>query len=287
MHGLFVVCLFGGALATALFAVLGRVGGVGHGGHLHLGHQAHGGGGHALPGHGHAGTAGHGASGHAEPAGHASAAHGASGHAGHGQGLAAKGHAPAPRAAGSDSAQPTPAVPTGHDWLSSSAGWTLSWISPLTLAAAALWFGAAGLLTEALGATVALLLAIVAAVLGAALVRGLMAAFVRASTPPLRLTGEGALATVNVTIRPDAPGEVIYTLEGLHRSVPARSEEGHLIPRGTTVVVLRREKGFAWVTPLDPLAELESGIELPVERDDVSRPDGRDQLQDDTADAGG
>ena len=32
-----------------------------------------------------------------------------------------------------------------------------------------------------------------------------------------------ALATVNASIRVDGPGEVIYTLEGLHRSTPARS----------------------------------------------------------------
>jgi hypothetical protein len=132
-------------------------------------------------------------------------------------------------------------------------GWTLSWLSPLTIAAAAVWFGGVGLISES--SPVALLFAIVAAIAGAALIRGLFNALVRASTPPLSLTAEGALATVNATIRPDAPGEVLYTLEGLHRSLPARSSDGATIPRGATVVITRREGGFAWVEPLDPLSD--------------------------------
>jgi membrane protein implicated in regulation of membrane protease activity len=138
--------------------------------------------------------------------------------------------------------------------MGSSLGWTLSWLSPLTLAAAALWFGAAGLL--AAGHLPALPVAIVAALIGAFVVRAIMNAFVRSSTEPLQLTAEGALATVNATIRPDSPGEVIYTLEGLHRSLPARSELGLTIPRGSTVVITRRSDGFAWVEPVDPLDNL-------------------------------
>ena len=135
--------------------------------------------------------------------------------------------------------------------MATSLGWTLSWVSPLTIAAAALWFGAIGLLAG--GGVLGLILAIIAAVIGAMIVRSLLNAFVRASTPPLELTAEGAIATVNATIRPDAPGEVLYTLEGLHRSLPARSEDGQTIPRGTSVVITRREGGFAWVEPLDPV----------------------------------
>jgi membrane protein implicated in regulation of membrane protease activity len=138
--------------------------------------------------------------------------------------------------------------------MANSAGWALSWLSPLTLAAAALWFGAAGLL--AAGHLPALPVAIAAALIGAFVVRAIMDAFVRSSTEPLQLTGEGALATVNATIRPDAPGEVIYTLEGLHRSLPARSELGLTIPRGSTIVITRRSGGFAWVEPVDPLDNL-------------------------------
>ena len=150
-----------------------------------------------------------------------------------------------------------PAVP--HR-LAVTFGWTLSWLSPLTLAAGALWFGGAGLVAEGLvpaaSGTVAVPLAVVAAVLGAALVRAAMAAFVRASTPPLHGDAVGAVGTLSAPIRVDAPGEVLYTLEGLRCSAAARSVDGTPLPRGTTVVIVRRERGIAWVEPLDPLAAL-------------------------------
>jgi hypothetical protein len=210
MHTVFLACLIGGAVTTALFAFLGFAGGAAHAGHVHLGHGAH----HIAPAAGHAG--------HAASSGH-HAAHPATQHG-----------SPAGRVAG-------------------AFGWTLSWFSPLTIAAAALWFGGIGLIVE--NSALVVLFAIVAAVIGAAVIRLAMNVFIRASSPPLFESAEGALATVNAAIRPDAPGEVIYTLEGLHRSLPARSIDGSAIPRGVTVVIARREAGIAWVERLDPLEE--------------------------------
>jgi membrane protein implicated in regulation of membrane protease activity len=140
------------------------------------------------------------------------------------------------------------------DAFQSALGLALSWLSPVTLAGAALLFGGVGLLLR--GQVFALPAALIAAVVGAFLFRSLMAAFVNASSAPLSLTGEGAIATVNATIRPDSAGEVGYTLEGLHRSAIARSEDGIEIPRGTQVVITRRDQGIAWVEPLDPIDEL-------------------------------
>ena len=223
MHAVFVACLFGGAVATALFALLGFAGG--GGGHAHIG-QAHSG--HLHVGHGpsHVGAT-------------HSAAQPSSGHVG---------HAVSTHGSHGGTAK---AVAPSHTPIWSSLGWALSWLSPLALAAAALWFGAAGLIAE--GNRLALLIAMIAALVGAALVRGVMNAFVRSSTPPLQLTAEGAIGVVNSTIRPGASGEVLFTVENLHRSIPARSEEGITIPRGTEVVITRREGGFAWVEPLQPL----------------------------------
>jgi len=252
MHAVFVACLFGGGLATALFAILGRVGGhAGHtGGHAHAGHgHVHGSPGHALPGHAHGGGSSH---------GHVTT--GTHGHVAPAQSDSQVAHPHAGQHGMKSSGYPQ----SGHGWLSSSVGWTLSWFSPLTVAAAALWFGAVGLIAEGPLGSIALLVAIVAAIMGAALVRSIMGAFVRAGTPPLQLTGEGAIATVNATIRPDSPGEVIYTLEGLHRSAPARSEDGSTIPRGAAVVIVRREGGFAWVESMDPLSALETGSPPPL-----------------------
>jgi membrane protein implicated in regulation of membrane protease activity len=217
MHAVFMACLFGGFVATVLLATLGALGA----GHAHAGHLTP------------SGT----------PHGHALGAHGP--------------HDQAVKGPGLHGVTRMPAVP---QQVAVTLGWTLSWLSPLTLAAGALWFGGAGLLAEGLlpaaASTVVVLLAVVAAVLGAALVRAAMAAFVRASTPPLHGDAVGAVGTLSAPIRVDAPGEVLYTLEGLRCSAAARSVDGTPLPRGTTVVIVRREQGIAWVEPLDPLAAL-------------------------------
>ena len=138
--------------------------------------------------------------------------------------------------------------PVGHSLI-----WALSWLSPLTLGGFLLLFGGAGLLAG--GSALALPIAVVAGLLGAIAIRSLMSAFVRASTPPLALTAEGAIGTVNATIRAGQTGEVVYTLEGLTRSMPARSDEGGEIPRGAQVVITRTGGGFAYVELLDQLEE--------------------------------
>ena len=105
--------------------------------------------------------------------------------------------------------------------------------------------------------------AILAGLLGATAIHTLMGAFVRASTPPLAATDDGALGEINAPIRSDAPGEVAFTLEGLRRTAPARSLDGAPLPRGTKVVIVRREQGIAWVAPLDALDSLAEPSDVP------------------------
>ncbi|HEX8917783.1 MAG TPA: hypothetical protein VF898_04735 [Chloroflexota bacterium] len=181
-------------------------------------------------GHGGAGHAGHVHAGN----GHVHLGHGHTGHAPAGQGHAG-----------------------GHSAGSAMRGsmvWALSWLSPLTLGGFALLFGGAGLLAG--GSAFALPIAIAAGLAGAIAIRALMDAFVRASVPPLSATAEGAIGEINATIRPGSSGQVSYTLEGLARNVIARAEDPKAtIPRGTQVVITRREEGVAFVEPLDPLEE--------------------------------
>ena len=132
--------------------------------------------------------------------------------------------------------------------------WALSWLSPLTLGGFALLFGGAGLLAG--GSAFALLIAVVAGLAGAFAIRALMDAFVRASVQPLSASAEGAIGEINATIQAGSNGRVSYTLEGLARNVIARAEDPTAtIPRGTQVVITRREKGVAFVEFLDPLEE--------------------------------
>jgi membrane protein implicated in regulation of membrane protease activity len=246
MHAVFLVCLVGGLVSTALLAVLGALtGAIGHGaghiggheaGHLHVDtgqvHTAH------LPA-AHTHGIAHAGSAHAQPA----ATHGSVAHPG--------GH----QQTGGHALHQSSGTGSGHP-LTTALGWTLSWFTPLTLAAGVLWFGGGGLLAGLAAPALAVPVAIVAAILGAALVRALMAAFVRADAAPLSAGAEGALGELTAPIRPDGPGEVLYTLEGLHRSAAARSLDGTPLPRGTRVVIVRRERGIAYVTPMDPLERL-------------------------------
>ena len=235
MHGIFLACLVGGAFATALFTALGAIGGAGHG---HSG-QAHGG--HAHAGHAHTG------SGHPHSLQH--------GHHAAGESSTRSVTTRAGEVSHIELRGASVHSHTGGSWLQASLGWTLSWFSPLSLAGAAVLFGAAGLLTEGAG-PISLVIAIVAAVIAAVLVRTLMSAFVRASVEPLSLQAEGAIGSINAPIRVGGTGEVIYTLEGLRRSAAARSIDGRALPRGTSVVIVRRERGVALVEPLDPLEDL-------------------------------
>jgi hypothetical protein len=135
-----------------------------------------------------------------------------------------------------------------------AAGRVLPWLSPLSLSAWLAWFGGGGLIAALVAPPVALPAACLSGVLGAGLVRSMMTMLARAATQPLQGSAEGAIGTLNSPIRPDAAGEVIYTIEGLHRSAPARCMDGRPLPRGARVVIVRRERGIAWVLPLDPLA---------------------------------
>ena len=142
--------------------------------------------------------------------------------------------------------------------------WVLSWFSPLGLAGAALGFGGAGLLVSLAIPAYAPAAAAVGAAGGAAGVRALIGAFVRSETPALQAVPAGAEGLLSAPIREDGVGEVIYTLEGLRRSAPARRVDGGPLPRGSRVVIVHREAGIAWVVPLDPLASYPDGIPPPI-----------------------
>jgi membrane protein implicated in regulation of membrane protease activity len=124
-----------------------------------------------------------------------------------------------------------------------------------TLSAFLIWFGGAGyLLTRysplaALGVTLA---ALVFGVLGGVL---FFIAIARVIVPRLTVLNpddfrvQGAVARVTSTIRPGRIGEIVYTLGGTRHADGARSESDESIERGTQVVVLRMEKGIAYVEP--------------------------------------
>jgi membrane protein implicated in regulation of membrane protease activity len=136
----------------------------------------------------------------------------------------------------------------------------LSSVNGFTITAFLCWFGGVGYLLHRYSGFVAplvLALAVVSGIAGAAL---LWAVLFKLLLPRERvLAGEdtemtGVLAKISDAIRDgNGTGEIIFSQTGARRAAAARSEDGHAIERGTEVVVIRYERGIAYVRRWDDL----------------------------------
>jgi membrane protein implicated in regulation of membrane protease activity len=134
-------------------------------------------------------------------------------------------------------------------------------INGFTLTAFLCWFGGAGYLLHRYSILVAplvLLLSVTSGIFGAAL---LWAILFKVLLPRERVLSSedtemtGVLAQVSDSIRSNGGiGEILFLQTGARRSSAARSDDGRTIERGTEVVVIRYERGIAYVRPW---AELE------------------------------
>jgi membrane protein implicated in regulation of membrane protease activity len=62
---------------------------------------------------------------------------------------------------------------------------------------------------------------------------------------------EGSVGTINMPIRANGTGEVIFSLRGVRRCAGARREDGQPLGKGAEVVIERYEKGIAYVRRWD------------------------------------
>jgi hypothetical protein len=119
------------------------------------------------------------------------------------------------------------------------------------------WFGGVGYLltTHArLWFLTVLFLATVAGFAGASLIATFMVKVLDspdAALEPMDFQMIGAVGRVNIAIRSDGTGEIIYVQGGTRRSAGARSETGKALDKGMEVVVTRYERGIAYVRPWD------------------------------------
>jgi membrane protein implicated in regulation of membrane protease activity len=137
----------------------------------------------------------------------------------------------------------------------------LSAVNGFTLTAFLCWFGGAGYLLHRYSIFVAalvLLLSVVSGVFGAAL---LWAILFKVLLPRERVLNSedtemtGVLAKVSDSIRSNGGiGEILFLQTGARRSSAACSDDGRTIERGTEVVVIRYERGIAYVRPWAELA---------------------------------
>lgn len=136
---------------------------------------------------------------------------------------------------------------------------SLSPLNGFTLMAFLCWFGGTGYLfhrfTSVLGLGV-FAIAVASGLAGAAIIFWFL---VRVLLPrEQELTAEdteitGVLARVSSSIREGGTGEIAYSQGGARRAAAARSDAGPPIPRDTEVVVLRYERGIAYVRPWSEL----------------------------------
>ena len=135
----------------------------------------------------------------------------------------------------------------------------ISSVNGFTITAFLCWFGGTGYLLRTHSVFVAplvLLIAVVSGFAGAGLIFWFLASVL---LPRERvLTAEetetvGVVGRVTDALRPGQTGEILYSQLGVRRSAPARAEGAGSIERGSEVVVLRYERGIAYVRPWQDL----------------------------------
>jgi hypothetical protein len=137
--------------------------------------------------------------------------------------------------------------------VSGSHGGSVSPVNGFTLMGFLCWFGGTGYLLHHLStllAPIVLALSVVGGVAGAWLV---LLFLTKVLLPHEHaLTAEetetaGVVARVSSAIRPGGIGEIVFSQCGARRASPARSEDGASIEKESEVVVMRYERGVAYV----------------------------------------
>ncbi len=141
-----------------------------------------------------------------------------------------------------------------------AAGHGLARVNGFTLTAFLCWFGATGYLLRTHGSftfVLVLLVATLSGLAGAGIVSWFLSSVLLSHERPLtaeETATTGVLGRVSGPLRPGATGEILFTQLGAHHSAPARSDDGTPIPRDAEVIVLRYERGIAYVRPWDEFA---------------------------------
>lgn len=153
----------------------------------------------------------------------------------------------------------TPRVGPAHP-AHAAAGHGLSRVNGFTLTAFLCWFGGAGYLLRTHGSfafLLVLLLATLSGLAGAGIISWFLGSVLLSHERPLtaeETATTGVLGRVSGPLRPGATGEILFTQLGARRSAPARSDDGTPIPRDAEVIVLRYERGIAYVRRWDEFA---------------------------------
>jgi membrane protein implicated in regulation of membrane protease activity len=137
-----------------------------------------------------------------------------------------------------------------------------AWFNFGTITAFLAWFGGTGFLLTRYSSIVALLglvLSTVSGIAGASVVFWFVFKFLLSheqDLDPADYEMVGVLGRVHSPVREGGTGEMLFSRDGARRCIGVRSDDGRPIPRNTEVVVIRFEKGIAYVRPWEELNQV-------------------------------
>jgi len=142
-----------------------------------------------------------------------------------------------------------------------------------TIMAFLTWFGGAGYIftrTLGVGTLISVPMAVISGLTGGAIMFVLLSRLLwpmmskPMSKSDYRLPGTAA--RVVSAIRAGGVGEVVYSKGGIRFTAGARAANGEAVPKGAEVVIIRYERGLAYVQPVDELLDYgeEAGAEPEV-----------------------
>lgn len=155
------------------------------------------------------------------------------------------------------------AIPHAHGAAHHGTG-PSSWLNFGTITSFLAWFGGTGYLLSRYSTMVALFvlgISVVSGVGGASVVFWLVFKYLLGhdrDLDPADYNMIGVLGRVISTVREGGTGEMIFSRDGARRCVAIRSEENQPIPKGAEVVIMRYERGIAYVRPWDELKDFSS-----------------------------
>lgn len=160
----------------------------------------------------------------------------------------------------------------GHAHGPQNAGYNggISAVNAFTVLAFLTWFGGAGYLLSRSTTFPSAVVLVLSAISGSAGAGLLWAALFKVLLPHERVMDvtdtemSGVVARVSNGIRDgDGMGEIIFSQTGARRASAARSDDGRAIERGTEVVVIRYERGVAYVRRWDELTHTDTQPDFP------------------------
>lgn len=132
----------------------------------------------------------------------------------------------------------------------------ISQISPLngfSLVAFLCWFGGTGYLLHhagVFGATLVLLFSVLSGIAGASLVFWFLAKVLmrrERTLEPEDTEMTGVIGRLSAQVPAGGFGEILYSQNGARRSASVRADDGQAIERGAEVIVMRYQRGIAYV----------------------------------------